>query len=138
MQCQTLALPQPLLVNPLKDSVKVEAVDYSSDFRNLYSRLDGFMDLYDRGKLPADMIRYIPRLTKIPYQRQIDSTKAKRKYANNTYKNKKVIEKVILTANHYTHFQNMSICFPLKFKSADDNDNDLAARTIPVNNFFVH
>ena len=32
----------------------------------------------------------------------------------------------------------MHISFPLKFKSADDNDNNLAARTIPVNNFFVH
>ena len=32
----------------------------------------------------------------------------------------------------------MHIFFPVKFKSAADNDNDLAARTIPANNFFVH
>ena len=137
MQGQMPALPQPFLLNPLKDSVKVEAMDYFSDLRNLYLRLDNFIDLYDRGKLLADMIRYIPGLTKIAYQGQIDSTETKRKYADNTYK-KKVIEfNILLTANHYTNFQNIHICFPLKFRSAADNDNDLAARTIPVNNFFV-
>ena len=109
MQCQMLALPQPLLLNPLKDSVKVEAMDYSSDFRNFYSRLDDFMDLYGRGKLPADMIRYIPGLTKIPYQGQIDSTKTKRKYANDTYKNEKLLKKlflqqIIIQIFKYAHF----------------------------------
>ena len=29
-------LPQPLSLNPLKDNAKVDAVDYSADFGNLY------------------------------------------------------------------------------------------------------
>ena len=85
------ALPQPLLLNQLKDLAKVAAADYSSDFWNLYSRLDNFMDLYDRGKSPADLIRYIPGLTKIAYQGQIDLTETERKYVNNTYKIKKLL-----------------------------------------------
>ena len=44
------------------------------------------MDLYDRGKSPADLIRSIPGLTKIAYQGQIDLTETERKYVNNTYK----------------------------------------------------
>ena len=32
MQSQMPALPQPLLLNPLKDSAKVKAVDYSQIF----------------------------------------------------------------------------------------------------------
>ena len=95
------------------------------------------MDLYDKEKLVADMIRYIPGLTKIVYQGQIDSTEAKRKYADKTYKIKNVIKfNILLTANHYTNFQNIHIYFPFKFKSTADNDSNLAARTIPINNFF--
>ena len=131
------ALSRPLSLNLFKDSAKVETMDYYSDFRNLYSKLDNFMDLYDRGQSVVDIIRHIPGLTKIVYQGQIDSTEAKRKYADNTYKNKKVIRfNILLTANHYTNFQNIHICFPFKFKSTANNDNNLAARTIPVNNFF--
>ena len=38
------------------------------------------------------MLRYIPNLAKIDYQGQLYSTETKRKYADDTYKNKKVIE----------------------------------------------
>lgn len=68
MQRQTTILPQPLLLNPLKDSVKVKAVDYSADFQNLYSRVDNFIKLYVKGQLPYNMVRDIPGLTKIAYQ----------------------------------------------------------------------
>ena len=101
--------------------------------------MDDFIKLYDEGQLTYNMVRYIPGLTKLTYQGQMDSTEAKRKYAEDTYKNKKVIEfNIVLTNNHYTNFQNMHLCFSLKFKSAADNDNDLLAETVPVNNFFAH
>ena len=118
------ALSRPLSLNLFKDSAKVETMDYYSDFRNLYSKLDNFMDLYDRGQSVVDIIRHIPGLTKIVYQGQIGSTEAKRKYADNTYKNKKVIRfNILLTANHYTNFQNIHICFPFKFKSGSQNNS---------------
>ena len=82
------------------------------------------------------MIRYIPGLTKIAYQGQIDSTETKRNILMTIIKIKMIEFNILLTANHHTNFQNIRICFPLKFKSAADNDNDLEARTIPVNNFF--
>ena len=34
-------------------------------------------------------------------------------------------------------FQNIHLCFPLKFKSKADNTDDLEAGVIPVNNFFA-
>ena len=65
-------------------------------------------------------------------------TETKRKYADESYKNKKVIEfNVQLTANHYTNFQNVDPCFPIKIKSAVDND-DTRAGVTPVNNFFAY
>ena len=43
-----------------------------------------------------------------------------------SYRNKKVIEfNVQLTLNHYTNFQNVYLFFPIKVKSAADNDNDI-------------
>ena len=52
---------------------------------------------------------------------------------------KQVIEfNVQLTANHYTNFQNVHLCFPIKIKLAADNDNDIAAGVLTVNNFFAH
>ena len=66
------------------------------------------------------------------------SAKTKRKYADQSYKNKKVIEfNVQLTANDYTNFQNVHLCFPIKIKSAVDINNDIAAGVITVNNFFA-
>ena len=32
----------------------------------------------------------------------------------------------------------MHICLPIKIKSATENDNDINAGTITVNNFFAH
>ena len=32
----------------------------------------------------------------------------------------------------------MHICFPIKIKSAADNDNEIASGAITVNNFFSH
>ena len=70
---------------------------------------------------------------------QLYSTETKRKYPDESYKNKKVIEfKVQLNANYNTNFRNVHLCFPIKIKSAADNDNDIAAGVITVNNFFAH
>ena len=67
------------------------------------------------------------------------STETKRKYADESYKNKKIIEfNVQGTANHYTNFTDAHLCFPIKIKLAADNDNDIVAGVIPVNNYFAH
>ena len=69
----------------------------------------------------------------------MSGTETKRKYADESYKNKKVIEfNVQLTAKHYTNFQNVHLCFPIKIKSAADNNNSITAGVIPVNNIFAH
>ena len=52
------------------------------------------------------MLKCIPGLSKIAYQGQLlHSAETKRKYVDDSYKNKKVVEfNVQLTANHYTNF----------------------------------
>ena len=40
MQQPMSILPLLLALNPLKDAAKVEAIDYMTDFENLFTRLD--------------------------------------------------------------------------------------------------
>lgn len=139
MQRQMPVLPQPLAVNPLKDMSKVDEVDYAADSDNLYSKINVFEEFFKSGEISYSMLRYITGLAKIGYQEQLYLTETKRKYVDDTYKNTKVVEfNVQLTKGHYTDFQNVHLCFPLKFKSAADNDNNLDAATITVNNFITH
>ena len=132
-------LPQPLSLNPLKNTAKVDEVHYSADFDNLYSKMDDFHKFFRTGKVSYNMLRYIPGLAKVGYQGQLYSTETKRRYTDDTYKNKKVMEfNIQLTEGHYTNFQNVHICFPLKVKLTADNNNDITAGVITVNNFFAH
>ena len=71
---------------------KVYKVDYPADFDNLYSKMDDFGKFFRIGKVSYNMLIYLPGLAKVGYQGQIHSTETKRKYADDTYKNKKVIE----------------------------------------------
>ena len=92
MQRQTPVLPQPLALNPLKDLPKVDEVHYSADFDNLYSKKDDFEKFSKNGKVSHSMLRYIPGLVKIGHQVRLYSTETIRTYADDTYKNKKVVE----------------------------------------------
>ena len=92
--------------------------------------MENFYKLYDKGEMAYNMIRYIPGLAKIAYRGQLGGTEAKRKYADDTYKEKKLLKLI--------NFQNVQLCFPLKFKSKANNDDDFVAGTITVNIFFTH
>ena len=133
MQRQMPVTPQPFALNPLKDMVQVDEIDYSADFDNLYSRMDDFDKFFQTGKISYNLLKHIPGLAKTAYQGQLHSTETKRKYADDSYKNKKVIEfNVQLTANQYTNFQNVHLCFPIKVKLVTDEDNDITAGTISL------
>ena len=139
MQHQIPVIPQPFVLIPLKDMAQVDDVDYSADFDILHSTMGDFDKFLKTGKISYSMLKYIPGLAKIAYQGQLHSTERKRKYADDFYRNEKVIEvNVQLIANHYTNFQNVHLSFPIKIKSAADEDNDMAAGIIPVNIVFAH
>ena len=114
----------------------MDEVDYATAFDNLYSEMDDSDKFFRTGKLSYNMLRYIISLAKVGYQGQLHSTEMKRKYADDT---KKIIEfNVQLTKGHYTIFQNVHLCLPLKFKLAVDNNNSITAGLMRVNNVFVH
>ena len=89
----------------------------STDLDNLFPRMDDFNKFFETGKISYNILKYMPGLAKLGYQGQLYSTETKRKYIDDTYKGKKVIEfNVQLTANHYSNFQNVYLCFPMKIK----------------------
>ena len=48
-----------LMTNLLKDAAKVESIDYSAEFDNLYTRMDNLWKLFNDEQMSTDLIRYI-------------------------------------------------------------------------------
>ena len=59
-------------LNPLEDATGVDTVDFSADIDNVMGKLDKLKFMYDSGQTDADILRYIPGMSKIMYQGQID------------------------------------------------------------------
>ena len=139
MQQSMPVTPQGLTLNPLKDAAKFDEIYYSADFDNLFSKMDDFDKFFRNGKISYNMLKYIPGLAKAAYQGQLEEAETKRKYPDDSYKGKKVIEfNIQLAGNQYTNFHNIYLSFSIKVKPTADNDNDITAGYIPVNNFFAH
>ena len=104
-------------LNPLENATGVDSIDFSGDIDNLITKLDKFSDLYDSGKIDADVLRNIPRMSKISYQGQIDWIEMRRSYAASAYTDMQMLEfNIELTANHYINFSNMVLCLPIAFR----------------------
>ena len=111
-------------LNPIEDATGVDAVDFSNDIDNLIGKLDKLTDPYDTCKVDADMLRYIPDMSKIMYQGQLDHIETKKCYAESTYTNKEIIEfNLNITANHYVNFSNMVLCLPVTFRKKNSKYN---------------
>ena len=51
MQCQIPILCPPFLLDRMKDKVKVDSVDYSTDFKYLYLAIADFEKFYKMAKM---------------------------------------------------------------------------------------
>ena len=90
-------LPQPLVLNPLKDTAKVDAIDYTADFENLCI----WLPLKNLSILKKNnLMRYVPGMTKPAYQVQVEGCLTKKACVGDTYKGHKLAEfNVKLTIN---------------------------------------
>ena len=105
-------LPQPWSLNPLKDMAKDDEVNYLAHFDDLYLKIDQFDTFFRTGKGSYNMLRYIPSLAKVGYQGQLHSTESNRKYVDDTYKTKKIIElNVQLTKDIILIFETFAFAF---------------------------
>ena len=125
--------------NPLDNALDVDSVYFSADINNLLKKLDKITDLYENGRIDSEVLRYIPGMSKIMYQGQIDWIQTKKAYAASTYTDKQILEfNIELTKNHYMNFANMVIWLPIIFKKATNRGQVIDADMITVNNFFAH
>ena len=126
-------------LNPLEDATGVDSVDFSADIDNVIGKIDKLKVMYDSGKIDADILRYIPGMSRIMYQGQIDWIDTQKSYAASTYTDMEMLEFVIeLTANHYLNFSNIILCLPVTFRKTSDKAAAIDDDIIPVNNFFAH
>ena len=111
--------PPATSLNPIKvkDAVGVSAVDYSADFDNLYKKSENFENVYKTGKANGELIRYLPGLVKPFYQGQLKGTTERKAFADDTYKDLKVVEFAIqLSNNEYMNLHGVHIVFSMKIK----------------------
>ena len=125
-------------LNPLKNATGIEAVDFSADIDNLIGKIDKLKTLYDEGQVDADILRYIPGMSKIMYQGQIDWIETKNTYVASTYTDMQMLEFAIeLTANHYLNFSNIILCLHITFRKTSNKAQAIDGDIIPVNNVFA-
>ena len=128
--------PPSTSLNPLKDAVDVTSVDYSTQFEGLVKKADHLQNFLEKGTAESPLLRYLPGIAKPLYQGQIKGTIEKKSYADDTYKDLKTAEfNIQLSSNQYINFHNLHIVCPLKINDDDDN---IDATLITVNNFFAH
>ena len=138
MQRPMPILPPAPSLNLMKDAAKVEAIDYTAYFENLFGQFDAYTKFYNTGKTKNDLVRYIPGLAKPVHQGQIGGMLTKKAYAHDTYKGLEVAEfNIKLTNNQYMNFH-VYLVFPMKIKKSSNVANDLADNVITANNFFAH
>ena len=65
-------------LDPLQDETGVDSVDFSADIDNLLKKLEKLPDLYEKGRIDSDLLRYIQGMSKIMYQGQIDWIQTKK------------------------------------------------------------
>ena len=130
-------LGKPL--DPLEDATGAASVDFSADIDNLLKKLDKINDLYENGRVDSDLLRYIPGMSKIMHQGQIDWIQTKKAYASSTYTDKQLLEfNIELNKNHYMNFSNMAACLPVVFRKVINKAQAIDADMIPANNFVMH
>ena len=139
MQRDTPINPPSTSLNPLKDAVGVTSVDSSTQFEGLVKKADHLQNFLEKGTAESPLLRYLPGIAKPLYQGQIKGTIEKKSYADDTYKDLKTAEfNIQLSSNQYMNFHNLHIVFPLKIKKSTDDDDNLDATLITLNNFFAH
>ena len=126
-------------LNPLKDIIKISAIDNTSDLKDVFKKVDKFRNLWEDGKMDYSLIRYLPGLATVSRQCQIYSIIPKKAYTSTNYVDKKTLEfTLLLAANKYTNYSSLMIVLPIWIKKATDKTANIDRAMTVVNNFFAH
>ena len=68
----------------------------------------------------------------------LDDIDTREKVAHPSYKDIEQLDfQILLTENYYVNPNSIHICFPIKIKKKSNNNADVDADLITVNNFFI-
>ena len=124
-------------LNPLSNVSAVSSIDNTSNLKDVFRKVDKLRDLWDKGTVHANLIRYIPGLSNVSRQEKIFNIVPKKTYATSTYRDKKTLKFTIeLAANTQTNYSSMCIVLPIQIKKSTDKTANV--NMITVNNFFCH
>ena len=127
-------------LNPYNDARWSTAIDgTTSNYNDAKEKVQKIRDLINMGKYDADLAKYIPGLLDLAIQGMLDDIDTREKVAHPSYKDMEQLDfQILLTENYYVSPNSIHICFPIKIKKKSNNNADIDADLITVNNFFAH
>ena len=97
-------------LNLLKNVSAISLIDNTSKLKDANGKVDELGDLWDKGKVDASLIRYIPGLSNVSRQGKIFNIVPKQAFAYATYPDKKTLQFTIeLAANTFTSYSSMCL-----------------------------
>ena len=104
-------------LNPLKDIVKVPAIDNTSNLKDVFKKVNKPGNLWEDGRMDYSLIRYFPGLVTVSGKGQIYSIIPRKAYALTNYVDKKTLEfTALLAANTYTNYSSLMIVLPIEIR----------------------
>ena len=123
-------------LNPSNDSAGVDSIDYSANVDDLVNKVKKLKNLYEKGQIDADVLRYVPGMNKIMYQGQLNYIETKKAHISSTYTDMEQLEFVIeLSADKFLNFSTIELCLPMTFRKTTNKAQAIDGDMIPVNNF---
>ena len=126
-------------VTPVQRVGKSPAVDKTaSDFENANLKVKKIRRLIEQGIFDADIVRYIPRMLDLVFQRMIEKLMTIEQLADTTYSNREVLDfELILDNSYYTNLEDLHIYFAIRFRKLTNAAQNLDAGIYPVHIFFA-
>ena len=96
-------------------------------------------ELISTGRHENDIVKYIPGLFELKFQGMLENINTREKVAHSSDTDMEELDfQRLLTENNYINPNSIQICFPIKIKKKTNQNLDIHADLIRVNNFFAH
>ena len=102
-------------------------------------KLKKIRELISTGRYDEDIAKYISGLFELKFQGMLEDIDTREKAAHSSYTDIEQLDfQILLTENYYINPNSIHICFPIKIKKLSNQNSNIDADLITVNNFFAH
>ena len=127
-------------MSPFDTTGQLSSIDRTpSNFINASEKVQKIKRLTNTGEYDVHLTKNIPGMLDLALQRVTENVDTKEQVAHISYKDMETLGfQIMLTNNYYTSLNSIHIRFPMKIKKATNEDTDIDADLITVNDFFGH